>query len=111
MCKMTLDEAQVRLQDLVNAAIAGKNVFIMKDDKPIVQLISAQKITIYPQWNMANKLITSDDDLEDDLGAPLDDFEESPPFSAAKRRHKASRRRPLFKTGGCPFGSCGTTGK
>lgn len=47
MYRVGLDDAQKRLRDLVNAALRGEDVFIVKDDEQTVRLTSVDKA---PLW-------------------------------------------------------------
>jgi antitoxin (DNA-binding transcriptional repressor) of toxin-antitoxin stability system len=40
--QVTLDEAKVRLHDLIEAALKGDHVFILKNDQQAVQLIPVE---------------------------------------------------------------------
>ncbi len=70
MLRVTLEEAKPRLSDLINAALEGKTVFIMKDLEETVQLVPAS----LPQkryYGSAKGQIV----MADDFDAPLPDFE------------------------------------
>lgn len=66
-----LEEAITHLNDLINAALAGKDVVIVKDERAIVRLVP---VTPKPrrQAGSAKGMIHTTDDFD----APLEDFEE-----------------------------------
>lgn len=66
-----LEEAITHLNDLINAALAGKDVVIVKDERAIVRLVP---VTPKPrrQAGSAKGMIH----MTDDFDAPLEDFEE-----------------------------------
>ena len=70
MFQVELDEAKVRLLDLINAAISGEEVFIVKGNKSIVQLVPVEKVQRQPQFGSAKGLI----EITDDFDAPFGDF-------------------------------------
>jgi len=70
--QVTLDEAKVRLHDLIEAALRGDEVFILKDDQQAVQLIPVKPPRRQPKFGSAAGLIW----IADDFDAPLEDFEE-----------------------------------
>jgi len=45
MYQVKLDEAKVRLPDLIEAAVRGEGVFILKDDHRVVQLVPVELLT------------------------------------------------------------------
>ncbi len=72
MYKVGVDDAQKRLPDLVNAALSGEDVFIVKDDQQTVQLTPVTHPARHPQFGSAKGLI----EMSDDFDAPLEDFAE-----------------------------------
>jgi antitoxin (DNA-binding transcriptional repressor) of toxin-antitoxin stability system len=72
MYKVKLDEAQIRLLDLIEAAIKGEDVFILKDNQQTVQLVPVELPKRRPQFGSAKGLI----EMADDFDAPLADFKE-----------------------------------
>ena len=66
-----LEEASIYLKDLINAALAGEDVVIVKDERAMVRLVP---MTPKPrrQAGSAKGMIH----LADDFDAPLEDFEE-----------------------------------
>lgn len=73
--QVALKEAQVRLLDLVDAAIRGQAVFITKDNQKIVQLVPIELSRQRPRFGSAKSLIA----MADDFDAPLADFDEYMP--------------------------------
>jgi antitoxin (DNA-binding transcriptional repressor) of toxin-antitoxin stability system len=69
-----LEEASTHLTDLINAALRGEDVVIVKDERAMVKLVP-----MLPrprrQAGSARGLI----DMADDFDAPLEDFEEYMP--------------------------------
>lgn len=73
--QITLDEAKIRLLDLIEAAIKGDDVFILKDDQQAVQLVPVAPPVRHPQFGSAEGLVV----MADDFDAPLEDFNEYMP--------------------------------
>ena len=73
--QVKLDEAKVRLLDLVEAAIRGEAVFILKDDRPVVQLVPIEPPKRHPQFGSAKGLVV----MAGDFDGPLRDFSEYMP--------------------------------
>ncbi len=73
MHQFTLDEAQTRLLELVEAAINGEDIYITKDDEQVVRLVPViKKPRRAPKAGSAKGMIT----MADDFDAPLEDFDE-----------------------------------
>ena len=72
MYRVDVDDAQRRLLDLVNAALSGEDVFIVKDDEQTVHLTPVVQPERSPQFGSAKGLI----EMSDDFDAPLEDFAE-----------------------------------
>ena len=70
MHQIKLDEAKADLSNLVDAAIRGETVFIITDDRQIVQLVPVEPSIRRPQFGSAKGLII----MSDDFDAPLEDF-------------------------------------
>jgi antitoxin (DNA-binding transcriptional repressor) of toxin-antitoxin stability system len=70
--QVNYDEAKIRLPDLIDAAIKGETVLILKDDQPIVQLVPATPLKRWRQFGSARGLI----EMAHDFDAPLEDFKE-----------------------------------
>jgi antitoxin (DNA-binding transcriptional repressor) of toxin-antitoxin stability system len=75
MHQVKLDEAKTHLLDLIEAAIRGEDVFIVKDDQQTVQLVPVELPERRPQFGSAKGLIV----IADDFDAPLADFNEYMP--------------------------------
>jgi len=75
MHRVRLDEARVRLLDLIEAAIKGEDVFILKDDQQTVQLVPVELPERRPQFGSAKGLIV----MANDFDAPLVGFNEYMP--------------------------------
>ena len=72
MQKVTLHEAADHLPELIKAAMQGDDVFIVKDEEEIVQLVPVTDSGRHPKFGSARGLIT----IAEDFDAPLDDFAE-----------------------------------
>ncbi|MFO7918473.1 MAG: DUF2281 domain-containing protein [Anaerolineae bacterium] len=75
MYRVTFDEAKSKLLTLIDAAIKGERVLILKDDQEAVQLVPVAPPERCPQFGSARGLIT----MADDFDAPLEDFVEYMP--------------------------------
>jgi antitoxin (DNA-binding transcriptional repressor) of toxin-antitoxin stability system len=75
MHQVKLDEAKIRLLDLIEAAIKGEDVFILKDDQQTVQLVPVELSERRPKFGSAKGLIV----IADDFDALLADFNEYMP--------------------------------
>lgn len=73
--RVKLDEAKVRLLDLIEAAIRGEDVFILKDSHPVVRLVPLKRPKRHPQFGSAKGLVV----MAEDFDAPLEDFSEYMP--------------------------------
>jgi len=72
MQQFKIQDAQNRLEALVEDAIQGKKVFIIKEDSKVVQLVPVEPVTRHAQFGSAKGLV----ELSDDFDAPLADFSE-----------------------------------
>lgn len=72
MQQFKIHEAQSRLEDLIDDAIEGKDVFIVKEDSKVVQLVPVKPPTRHAQFGSAKGLV----ELAEDFDAPLQDFGE-----------------------------------
>jgi antitoxin (DNA-binding transcriptional repressor) of toxin-antitoxin stability system len=72
MQQFEIDEAQVHLKDLIDDAIEGKEVYILKDDQQMVRLVPVEPPKRHPQFGSAKDLV----EMTDDFDAPLKDFRE-----------------------------------
>ncbi len=69
MLQVNLEEAKSRLLELINAALEGEQVIIIKDLQEAVQLVPATPLT-RRQFGSAKGLII----ISEDFDAPLADF-------------------------------------
>jgi prevent-host-death family protein len=72
MQQITLDEASQHLSDLIEAALGGDEIIIMKDNQPVVKLIPVLPVKHRRQPGSAKGLIT----ISDDFDEPLEDFKD-----------------------------------
>ena len=72
MQTVTLDEAKIHLTALVNAAAAGEDIFILKDDQCSVQLVPRAIKKRKRQFGSAKGMIS----MAPDFDEPLKDFAE-----------------------------------
>ena len=72
MQQFKIKDAQSRLEDLIESAIEGNEIFIVKEDTKVVQLVPVKPATRHAQFGSAKGLVT----LSDDFDAPLLDFRE-----------------------------------
>ncbi|MBV9468464.1 MAG: DUF2281 domain-containing protein [Abitibacteriaceae bacterium] len=72
MQTVTLDEAKTHLLDLIEAATAGEEVFIQKNEDVAVQLVPRTVKRRKRQFGSAKGLIA----MAPDFDAPLEDFKE-----------------------------------
>ncbi|WP_041555572.1 type II toxin-antitoxin system Phd/YefM family antitoxin [Nostoc sp. PCC 7524] len=72
MTQITLSEASQHLPDLIEAALGGEEIIIMKDNQPVVKLTPVEPVKRQRQPGSAKGLIT----IADDFDAPLEDFQE-----------------------------------
>lgn len=67
-----VQEAQSRLRDLIEDAIHGREVFIVKNSSQAVRLVPVEPPKRRPKFGSARGLI----ELADDFDAPLEDMRE-----------------------------------
>lgn len=70
MYRVDIDDATKHLFELVDAAIRGEAVLIVKEDEQIVQLVPVKQTQRAPHFGSAKGLIV----IADDFDAPLEDF-------------------------------------
>lgn len=75
MTQVTMAEAQLRLPDLVLAAVRGEDVVIAQNDQPVVKLVPLAATQNRPRFGSAQGKIF----MADDFDAPLEDFQEYMP--------------------------------
>jgi prevent-host-death family protein len=72
MQQITLAEASQHLSDLIEAALSGEEIIIVKDNQPVVKLTPILPVQRRPKYGSAKGLIT----ISDDFDEPLEDFKE-----------------------------------
>jgi antitoxin (DNA-binding transcriptional repressor) of toxin-antitoxin stability system len=72
MQHVDIDEAKIRLPDLVRASMTGEDIFIDTDDRQVVQLVPMTQPIHRPRFGSAKGLFI----MAEDFDAPLEDFEE-----------------------------------
>jgi len=71
MKKLPVHQASDHLDDLVDAAMAGEEVVLTRDDQPTVKLVPINSSqAARPRYGSAAGLIS----MADDFDEPLDDF-------------------------------------
>lgn len=70
--QVTLDAAKTRLEDLIEAALRGDEVFIIKDDQQAIQLVPLEPPKRQAKFGSAAGLIW----MADNFDAPLEDAKE-----------------------------------
>jgi len=71
MHQVNIHEAKTHLSKLIQEAVAGEEVIIAKDNKPIVTLVVLQDVKPERKLGTATGLVKF---IADDFDAPLDDF-------------------------------------
>jgi prevent-host-death family protein len=72
MQQFNLDEAKTHLAELIDAAIKGEEVIIVKNENESVQIVAIAKPLRKPQFGSAKGLFT----ISEDFDEPLEDFKE-----------------------------------
>jgi antitoxin (DNA-binding transcriptional repressor) of toxin-antitoxin stability system len=72
MQQITLAEASKNLPNLIEAALGGEEIIIIKDNQPLVKLTPVSPLKHRRQPGSAKGLIT----ISDDFDEPLEDFKE-----------------------------------
>ena len=72
MQQISLAEASLHLPDLIEAALNGEEIIIIKDNQPVVKLTPVLPVKRRRQPGSAKGLIT----ISDDFDAPLEDFQD-----------------------------------
>jgi prevent-host-death family protein len=72
MQQITLDEASQQLSELIEAALNGEEVIIIKDNQPVVKLTPMLPVKRRRQPGSAKGLIT----ISEDFDAPLEEFQD-----------------------------------
>ncbi|MEH1864048.1 MAG: type II toxin-antitoxin system prevent-host-death family antitoxin [Nostoc sp.] len=72
MQHIPLTEASKNLPDLIEAALSGEEIIIIKDNQPLVKLTPVSPLKYRPKYGSAKGLVT----ISDDFDEPLEDFKE-----------------------------------
>ena len=72
MLKINIDDAKIRLIDLIEEVVQGKEIVITKENKPLAKLVPISEAPSKPLFGSARGLITMSDDFDE----PLDDFKD-----------------------------------
>ena len=73
MTQLTIEQANDRLGDMVDAAMQGEEVVLVHSNHGAVRLVPVEQFTTNrPQFGSARGLIS----MSDDFDAPLEDFRE-----------------------------------
>ena len=75
MIKLTVNEAQSQLSDLLKAASKGEQVIIQNNEGQDFQLISLPTTVKHPQYGSAKGIVKMLDNFDD----PIEEFEEYMP--------------------------------
>jgi antitoxin (DNA-binding transcriptional repressor) of toxin-antitoxin stability system len=72
LTRVTLDTAQRDLATLIEDVAKGGHVLILKDEKPVAQIIPVTKEKAIPKFGSARGMIS----IREDFDQPLSDFDE-----------------------------------
>ncbi|MEA5581367.1 type II toxin-antitoxin system Phd/YefM family antitoxin [Nodularia harveyana UHCC-0300] len=72
MTQITVAEASQNLPELIEAALSGEEIIIIKENQPVIQLIPVIPVKRRPKFGSAKGLVT----ISDDFDKPLEDFQE-----------------------------------
>ena len=72
MTQVTLEEAQARLPELIEAAMRGDEIVIARNDQPSVKLTPIRAGRPRPRFGSARGKISMSDNFDE----PLEDFKE-----------------------------------
>jgi prevent-host-death family protein len=72
MTQITVNEASQHLPDLIEAALNGEEIIIIKNNQPVVRLTPVLPVKRRRQPGSAKGLIT----ISDDFDEPLEDFQD-----------------------------------
>ncbi|WP_414551617.1 type II toxin-antitoxin system Phd/YefM family antitoxin [Anabaena sp. CCY 0017] len=72
MTQITVSEASQNLPELIEAALSGEEIIIIKENQPVVKLIPVIPVKRRPTFGSAKGLVT----ISDDFDEPLEDFKE-----------------------------------
>lgn len=68
--QLNVDEAKAHFPDLIEAAINGEEVFITRDDQPVLKIVRVESARPRPKFGSAKGMVT----IADDFDAPLEEF-------------------------------------
>lgn len=72
MTQIPVSEASQNLPELIEAALSGEEIIIMKENLPVIRLTPVAPVKRRRQPGSAKGLIT----LSEDFDAPLEDFQD-----------------------------------
>ncbi|MGH9900074.1 MAG: type II toxin-antitoxin system Phd/YefM family antitoxin [Pyrinomonadaceae bacterium] len=72
MHQVNVEEAKTELLNLIDAAVSGEEIFITKNDRPVVKIVPVLQTNSHPQFGSAKGLVI----MSDDFNEPLGDFDE-----------------------------------
>jgi antitoxin (DNA-binding transcriptional repressor) of toxin-antitoxin stability system len=67
MSPVSIEQAKTQLPELIDAAVSGKEVVIVKDDQHLVRLVPVLMERQHPQFGSAKDLIKMADDFDESL--------------------------------------------
>lgn len=78
MVRVSAEEAETQLLQLMDEALSGEAVFITRDGKEIVQLVPVEQSQQRPQFGSARQPGSASGliHMTDDFDEPLEDFKE-----------------------------------
>jgi prevent-host-death family protein len=72
MTQITLAEASQNLSELIDAALSGEEIIIIKDNQPVVKLTPVSPVKRRLEFGSAKGIVR----ISDDFDEPLEDFRE-----------------------------------
>ncbi|HYW22342.1 MAG TPA: type II toxin-antitoxin system prevent-host-death family antitoxin [Nodularia sp. (in: cyanobacteria)] len=72
MTQIPVSEASQNLPELIEAALSGEEIIIMKENLPVIKLTPVFPVKRRPKFGSAKGMIT----ISDDFDEPLEDFKE-----------------------------------
>ncbi len=81
MIEATVEEAQIRLDELIARAVQGEDVFITQDEMRVVQLVPVSQAEHQALLESVEKPLTRSDDLDASEGTAKVRLEEDPILS------------------------------
>jgi prevent-host-death family protein len=73
MVSISVDDAKIRLSELIDAVEHGETIIITKEDQPVATLAPVQSAERRPRFGSARGSVLY---MADDFDAPMDDFDE-----------------------------------